>query len=42
MLIFIKEGWSCVIYIIPQGAEAKRIEIRVGPIEIKILPPSKD
>jgi len=38
MLIFIKEGWSCVIYIIPQGDEAKRIEIRVGPIEFKILP----
>ena len=38
MLIFIKEGWSCIIYIIPQGDEAKRIEIRVGPIEFKILP----
>ena len=42
MLIFIKEGWSCVIYMIPQGDETKRVEIRVGPIEIKILPPSKD
>jgi len=42
MLIFIKEGWSCVIYLIPQGDETKRVEIRVGPIEIKILPPSKD
>jgi hypothetical protein len=42
MLIFIKEGWSCVIYLIPQGDETKRVEIRVGPIEIKILPSSKD
>jgi len=42
MLIFIKEGWSCVIYMIPQGDETKRVEIRVGPIEIKILPHSKD
>jgi hypothetical protein len=42
MLTFIKEGWSCVIYILPQGDETKRVEIRVGPIEIKILPSSKD
>jgi hypothetical protein len=41
MLSFIKEGWSSIIYIVPQGGEAKRLEIRVGPIEIKILPPSK-
>jgi hypothetical protein len=40
MLTFIKEGWSSVIYILPQGDEMKRVEIRVGPIEIKILPPS--
>jgi hypothetical protein len=42
MLTFIKEGWSSVIYIQPQDDETKRIEIRVGPIEIKILPPSKN
>jgi hypothetical protein len=41
MLTFIKEGWSSVIYIIPQDDETKRLEIRVGPIEIKILPLSK-
>jgi len=41
MLTFIKEGWSSVIYILPQENEMKRVEIRVGPIEIKILP-SKD
>ncbi len=41
MLTFIKEGWSSVIYILPQENETKRIEIRVGPIEMKILPPSK-
>jgi hypothetical protein len=41
MLTFFKEGWSSVIYIQPQDGETKRIEIRVGPIEIKILPPSK-
>jgi hypothetical protein len=40
MLTFIKEGWSSVIYILPQGDEKKRVEIRVGPIEIKILPSS--
>jgi hypothetical protein len=38
MLTFIKEGWSSVIYILPQQDETKKIEIRVGPIEIKILP----
>jgi hypothetical protein len=42
MLTFIKEGWSSVIYILSQQDEMKRIEIRVGPIEIKILPPSKE
>ena len=41
MLTFIKEGWSSVIYILPQENEMKRLEIRAGPIEIKILP-SKD
>ncbi|MEW6377940.1 MAG: hypothetical protein AB1502_19380 [Thermodesulfobacteriota bacterium] len=41
MLTFIKEGWSSVIYIIPRDDETKRLEIRVGPIEIKILPLSK-
>jgi hypothetical protein len=40
MLTFIKEGWSSVIYILPQEGEMKRLEIRVGPIEIKILPSS--
>jgi hypothetical protein len=42
MLTFIKEGWSSIIYILPQEGEMKRLEIRVGPIEIKILPPSKE
>jgi len=42
MLTFIKEGWSSVIYIIPQQDETKRIEIRIGPIEIKILPSTKE
>ena len=42
MLTFIKEGWSSIIYILPQEGEMKRIEIRVGPIEIKILPSSKE
>ena len=41
MLTFIKEGWSSVIYILPKEDETKRIEIRVGPIEIKILPSLK-
>ena len=38
MLTFIKEGWISIITILPQEGETKRIEIRVGPIEIKILP----
>jgi hypothetical protein len=42
MLTFIKEGWSSIIYILPQDGEMKRIEIRVGPIEIKILPSPKE
>ena len=42
MLTFIKEGWSSIIYILPQEGEMKRLEIRVGPIEIKILPPPKE
>lgn len=42
MLTFIKEGWGSVLSIIPGEGEMKRLEIRVGPIEIKILPPSKD
>lgn len=44
MLIFIKEGWCSVIYISPQQQEEemKRIEIRVGPIEVKLLPTSKE
>ncbi len=42
MLTFIKEGWSSVIYILPKEDEMKRVEIRVGPIEIKILPSSKN
>jgi hypothetical protein len=41
MLTFIKEGWSSVIYILPKEDEMKRLEIRVGPIEIKILPPTQ-
>ena len=41
MLTFMKEGWSGIIYILPQDGEMKRLEIRVGPIEIKILPASK-
>lgn len=36
MLIFTKEGWASVIYILPQGDEMKRIEIRVGPIDLKM------
>ena len=42
VLTFIKEGWISIITILPQEGETKRIEIRVGPIEIKILPPSKE
>lgn len=41
MLTFIKEGWSSVIYILPLDDETKRIEIRVGPIEMKLLPSPK-
>ncbi|MCX8116461.1 MAG: hypothetical protein N3G78_00840 [Desulfobacterota bacterium] len=41
MLTFIKEGWSSIIYIQPQPDETKRIEIRVGPIDLKFLPAAK-
>lgn len=41
MLTFIKEGWSSIIYILPQEGETKRLEIRVGPIETKNISPSK-
>jgi hypothetical protein len=36
MLTFIKEGWSSNIYILPTESETKRIEIRTGPIGIKV------
>ena len=36
MLTFVKEGWSSNIYIIPSESDAKRIEIRTGPIGIKV------
>jgi len=38
MLIFVKEGMTAVIYILPQEAEGKRIEIRVGPAEVRLFP----
>ena len=37
MLTFIKEGWNSVICILPQEGEMKRLELRVGPIEIKMF-----
>ena len=44
MLIFIKEGWASAIYIFSQQEEEerKRIEIRVGPIEMKYLSSMKE
>ena len=42
MLTFIKEGWCSIIYILPQEGEAKRIEIRFGPIEKRPFAPSKN
>jgi hypothetical protein len=42
MLTFMKEGWNSIIYIVPQEGETKRIEIRVGPIEIKFVPSPKE
>ncbi len=41
MLTFIKDGWSSIIYILPQDSEMKRLETRVGPIDIKIIPSPK-
>jgi hypothetical protein len=35
MLTYVKEGWCSVIFIIPQEGDAKRVEIRVGPVELK-------
>jgi len=40
MLIFIKEGMAAVIYILPQEGLGQRVEIRVGPVEMKLLAPS--
>jgi hypothetical protein len=34
MLTFVKEGWITVIYILPTDQEAKRVEVRVGPIDL--------
>ena len=38
MLIFVKEGWCSVIYMTPYGQdeEVKRLEIRVGPIGVRL------
>ena len=35
MLTFIKEGWIAVIYILSVDQEARRVEIRVGPVDLK-------
>lgn len=40
MLVFMKEKRMAVIYIVPQEGEQKRIEIRVGPVEVKPVPTS--
>jgi hypothetical protein len=40
MLIFMKEGMSAVVYLLPQEGEGKRIEIRVGPVDLKLVPAS--
>ena len=41
MLSFIKEGWSSIIYIFPQDNET-RLEVRVGPVEMKCVPASRN
>jgi len=38
MLIFIKERMTAVIYILPREDDSKRVEIRVGPVEMKLVP----
>ena len=35
MLTFVKEGWIAVVYILPTDQDAKRLEIRVGPVDLK-------
>jgi hypothetical protein len=35
MLTFTKEGWACVIYLLPMESGLARIEVRTGPTEIK-------
>jgi len=35
MLTYVKEGWCSVIFILPVEGEAKRVEVRVGPVELK-------
>ncbi len=41
MLTFVKEGWTSIISIIPKEDETKRVEIRVGPIDMKVFLSSK-
>ncbi len=36
LLTFIKEGWITVIYILPVDQDTKRLEIRVGPVDLKL------
>lgn len=36
MLTFVKEGWIAVVYILPIDQDAKRLEIRVGPVDLKL------
>ena len=38
MLIFVKEGWCSVIFIVPylQDEAVKRLEIRVGPVDMRL------
>ncbi len=36
MLTFVKEGWIAVVYILPGDQDAKRLEIRVGPVDLKL------
>ncbi len=38
MLVFMKERRMAIVYILPQEGPRKRIEIRVGPVEVKPVP----
>jgi hypothetical protein len=36
MLTFVKEGWISNIYLLTLEQDRKRVEIRIGPVDLKL------